>query len=411
MPITRRSLVASAGLAAALPAAGARAAAKPSIKLGVLTDFSGAYAAITGNGSLACTRQAATEFTAANPGVSVEVISADHQSKPDLGVSIAQQWFDREGVDAIVGGATSSVALAVNTVIKEKNKVFLDASSATPDLTGKQCTPNTVHFSYDIYMASRSTGETLVKSGGSTWYFVAPDYVFGHELTGFTERFVKKGGGKVLGVANYPFPGTTDFSSYLLRAKASGAKIIGLANAGTDTENCIKQAHEFHVLEGGARLAGLLVLITVVHSVGAAMAQGLVCTESFYWDMNDRTRAFTKRVLPRMPKEQRPNMVQAGCYSATLHYLKSAAKLGVDAAKKDGRAAVRAMKAMPVVDDAFGTTSIRADGRQMLPAYLFQVKSPSEMSGPWDYYKLLATTPAEEAAVPLAATGCYLDKA
>ncbi|MGH7068315.1 MAG: ABC transporter substrate-binding protein [Acetobacteraceae bacterium] len=414
MPITRRSLVASTALAAAFAGRQARAAGRPTIKLGVLTDMSGTYSAETGRGSVACTEQAAVdsgeEFFGATPhGVTIEVISADHQNKPDLGVSIARQWFDREGVDAIVDGAASSVALAVNTVVKQKNKVFLDSSSATPDLTGKACTPNTVHWPYDTYMLGRSTGETLVKSGGDSWYFMTADYVFGHDLQASTTEFVKAGGGKVLGASAYPFPATTDFSSYLVRAKASGAKVIGLANAGTDTQNCVKQAHEFDVLTGGTRLAALLMVITDVHALGLAMTSGLVLTESFYWDLNDGTRAFTNRVLPQMPFRLYPNMFQAGCYSMVRHYLRAVAALGAAAAKENGAAAISQMKKMPVEDDVFGKTTIRADGRHLVPAYLFDVKSPAESKAPWDYYKLLATTPADEAAVPLSQTGCYLD--
>ncbi|MGH7122066.1 MAG: ABC transporter substrate-binding protein [Acetobacteraceae bacterium] len=411
MNISRRAVLGSAALAATLPRVAARAAGRPGIKLGVLTDMSGPYAALAGPGSVVCTKEAAQEFMAANKDFGVEVVSADHQNKPDVGASIARQWFDRDGVDAIVDVPTSSVALAVNTVVKEKNKVFLCAGAGTPDLTGKQCTPNTVHWSYDTYMLGRSTGEALVKTGGTTWYFITADYVFGHDLQDSTTEFVLKGGGKVLGSSAYPFPGTTDFSSYLVRAKATGAKVIGLANAGTDTQNCVKQAHEFDILAGGTRLAALLMFITDVHPLGLATAQGLVLTSSFYWNFNDGTRAFTKRVLPRMPNEERPTMVHAGCYSASLHYLKAVAKLGIAAAKANGAAAVTAMKKMPVDDDCFGKTTIRADGRHMVPAYLFQVKTPAESKEPWDYFKLLATTPPEEAAVPLDATGCYLDKA
>lgn len=410
MTISRRSLIGSAAVAATLPAIAARAAT-PAIKLGVLTDMSGPYSADTGKGSLACTEQAAADFMATHPGVKVEVIGADHQNKPDVGATIARQWFDRDGVDAIVDCPTSSVALAVNTVIKEKNKVFLNSGAGTTELTGKQCSPNTVHWSYDTYMLGRSTGEALVKAGGDSWYFITADYVFGHDLQDSTTEFVKKGGGKVLGSSAYPFPATTDFSSYLLKAKATGAKVIGLANAGTDTQNCIKQAHEFNITAGGTRLAALLMTIIDVHSLGLTAAQGLVLTESFYWNMNDGTRAFTKSVAPKMPNGLRPNMIQAGCYSAALHYLKAAEKLGVAAAKANGAATVSEMKKLPVEDNAFGKTMLRADGWHLVPAYLFQVKTPAESKEPWDYYKLISTTPAEEAAVPVADTGCYLDKA
>ncbi len=410
MVISRRSLIGSAAVAATLPRAAARAAT-PGIKLGVLTDMSGTYSTDTGKGSVVCTQQAVSEFMAAHPGFAVEVISADHQNKPDVGATIARQWFDRDGVDAIVDVPTSSVALAVNTVVKEKNKVFLNSAAGTPDLTGKQCTPNTVHWAYDTYMLGRSTGQALVKAGGDTWYFITADYVFGHDLQDSTTIFVKRGGGKVLGASAYPFPATTDFSSYLVRAKASGAKVIGLANAGTDTQNCVKQAHEFDIVSGQTRLAALLMLIADVHALTLETAQGLVLTESFYWDLNDRSRAFTKRVLPKMPNAIRPNMIQAGCYSVTMHYLKAAAAMGMAAAKANGAAAIAQMKKMPVDDDVFGATTIREDGRHLVSAHLFQVKTPAESKEPWDYYKLIATTPAEEAAVPVADTGCYLDKA
>lgn len=410
MPISRRSLLGTAALASVLPGAAARAQAKPTLKLGVLTDMSGTYSSDTGKGSLSCTQQAVAEFNAAGHGFSVEVVSADHQNKPDIGASIARQWFDRDGVDVIVDVPTSSVALAVNTVVRQENKVFLASGPATPDLTGKQCSPNTLQWTYDTYMLGRSTGEALVKSGGDTWYFITADYVFGHELQDDTTLFVKAGGGKVLGASAYPFPSTTDFSSFLLRAKASGAKVIGLANAGLDTQNCVKQAHEFDVVSGGTRLAALLMVLTDVHALGLATAHGLVLTESFYWDLNDRTRAFTKRVLPRMPRGAYPNMLQAGCYSAVLHYLKAAAAMGAAAAKASGAAAVSMMKKMPVDDDVFGATAIRVDGWHLVPAYLFQVKTPGESKSAWDYYTLVATTPADEAAPPLGPEHCALVK-
>lgn len=410
MPISRRSLIGSAAVAAALPAVTARAAG-PAIKLGVLTDMSGAYSAITGKGSLACTQQAADEFMKAHPGMKVEVISADHQNKPDVGVSIATQWFDRDGVDAIVDCPTSSVALAVNTVVRAKNKAFLNSGAGTSDLTGKQCSPNTVHWAYDTYMLGRSTGEALVKAGGDTWYFVTVDYAFGHDMQASATEFVKKGGGKVVGYSDYPFPGTTDFSSYLLKAKASGAKVIGLANAGTDTQNCVKQAHEFNITSGKTRLAALLMMITDVHALGLDAAHGLALTESFYWNMNDSTRTFTKSVLAKMPNQQRPNMIQAGCFSVTNHYLKAVEKLGIAAAKANGAAAITEMKKLPVEDLVFGKTTVREDGRHLVPAYLFEVKSPAESKEPWDYYKLLSTTSAEEAAEPMVGEGCSLVKA
>jgi branched-chain amino acid transport system substrate-binding protein len=398
--IARRTLLGSAALAA-LPMARGRAQ-QPSIKLGVLNDMSGPYRDTGGPTSLACVNQAVQDF--GSHGFAVEVVNADHQNKPDVGASIARQWFDRDGVDVIIDVPTSSVALAVNSVVREKNKVFLNSGAGTADLTGAQCSPNTVHWTYDTYMLAKSTGGAMAKAGGDSWYFVTADYVFGQQLARDAGRFVKAAGGKVLGEARYPFPATTDFSSFLLQAQASGAKVLGLANAGADTINCIKQAVEFGLTKQ-MKLAAMLVFISDVNGLGLQTAQGLMLTETFYWDLNDRTRAFTNRVRSKTPNNL-PGMDHAGCYGAALHYLKSVADLGVAAAKADGKAAVTRMKAMPTDDDAFGHGSIREDGRGMFPAYLFQVKSPAESHGPWDYYKLVATTPAAEAFRPLSEGGC-----
>ena len=398
--IARRTLLGSAALAA-LPMARGRAQ-QPSIKLGVLNDMSGPYRDTGGPTSLACVNQAVQDF--GSHGFAVEVVNADHQNKPDVGASIARQWFDRDGVDVIIDVPTSSVALAVNSVVREKNKVFLNSGAGTADLTGAQCSPNTVHWTYDTYMLAKSTGGAMAKAGGDSWDFVTADYVFGQQLARDAGRFVKAAGGKVLGEARYPFPATTDFSSFLLQAQASGAKVLGLANAGADTINCIKQAVEFGLTKQ-MKLAAMLVFISDVNGLGLQTAQGLMLTETFYWDLNDRTRAFTNRVRSKTPNNL-PGMDHAGCYGAALHYLKSVADLGVAAAKADGKAAVTRMKAMPTDDDAFGHGSIREDGRGMFPAYLFQVKSPAESHGPWDYYKLVATTPAAEAFRPLSEGGC-----
>jgi branched-chain amino acid transport system substrate-binding protein len=265
-----------------------------------------------------------------------------------------------------------------------------------------------VHWTYDTYMLAKSTGGAMVRAGGDSWFFITADYAFGHALERDTGAFVRAAGGRVLGAVRTPFPGTTDFSSFLVQAQASRAKVIGLANAGGDTINSIKQAAEFGVTRRGVKLAALLMFISDVHSLGLQTAQGLVCTETFYWDLNDRTRAFTARVLPNMPQQLRPGMAQAGCYSGTMHYLKAAMELGVAAAKADGAATVARMKAMPTEDDAFGPGSIRADGRRLCPAYLLEVKTPAESRGAWDYYKLLQTTAADEAFRPLAEGGCSL---
>ncbi|MBC7433910.1 MAG: ABC transporter substrate-binding protein [Rubritepida sp.] len=396
----RRSLIIGGS---ALAGFSARAQAAP-IRIGVLTDMSGPYRDPTGPGSVICTEQAVLEF--GNRGLAVEVIRADHQNRPDVGANIARQWYD-QGVDAIVDVPTSSVALAVNSIAREKNKVFLNSGAATSDLTGAQCSPNTVHFTYDTYMLARGTGAALTRAGGDSWYFITADYAFGHALQRDTSRFVEAGGGRVLGAARYPFPSTTDFSSFIVQAQASRAKVLGLANAGTDTANCIKQAREFG-LTRNMKIAGLLLSFMEVHSLGLETCQGLVLSEPFYWNANDRTRAFTQRVRPRMPANAPPAQVQAGCYGVTLHYLKAVAELGAAAARADGRAVVAKMKAMPTDDDAFGPGRIREDGRKLHPCYLWEVKAPAQSTGAWDYYNLLATTPAEEAFRPLAEGNCPL---
>jgi branched-chain amino acid transport system substrate-binding protein len=383
----------------------ARAQAANTVRIGVITDMSGPYRDINGPGAVACTKLAVQEFAAR--GFNVEVISADHQNKPDVAVNIARQWYDRDSVDLTLNIAASSAALALADLTREKNKVSIATSTATSDLTGKACTPNTIHWVFDTYCMAKSTGAATVKSGGDTWYFVTADYTFGHSLERDTAEFVKGAGGKILGSARTPFPGTSDFSSFLVQAQASKAKVIGLANAGTDTINCIKQAAEFGITKRGTKLAALLMYVSDVHSLGLATAQGLICTETFYWDLNDRTRAFTKRALPVMGNVP-PGMAQAGDYSAALHYLKAVADIGIATAKTDGAAVVARMKAIPTDDDAFGKGLIRADGRKIHPAYLFEVKKPEESRGAFDYYKLLQTTPADEAFRPLAEGGCPL---
>ena len=416
MTLDRRTLLRGAGAAAAgaavLPTAGrsarAQAAAANTIRIAVLTDMSGTYRDVTGPIEVACVRQAAAEF--AGRGFDIDVIFADNQNKPDVGSNITRQWFDRDGVDAVVDGGASSVALAVNEIVREKNKAFLNSSSATSDLTGKACSPNTVHWTYDTWMLAKSNGGATVRAGGDTWYFITADYAFGHALERDTANFVRAQGGRVLGSVRTPFPGTTDFSSFLLQAQASGAKVIGLANAGSDTLNCIKQAAEFGLTRRGIRLASLLMFMPDVHALGLATTQGLICSETFYWDLNDRTRAFTNRVRPRVG-DVPLCMNHAGGYASVLHYLKAVADMGVAAAKADGRAVVERMKAMPTDDDGFGPGRIREDGRKLHPAYLFEVKRPEESRGPFDYYKLLQTTPGEEAFRPLNEGGCSLVRA
>jgi len=404
MQLTRRLLLGGAATAAALPIRRVRAQDKSTIRIGVLNDQSGPYRDTGGLTSFACAKQAVAEFAA--QGFAVDVVYADHQNKPDIGAGIARQWYDRDGVDVILDVPTSSVALAVGGVAREKDKAYINVGAATADLTGKQCAPCIVHWAYDTYMLAKSTGGATVRSGGDSWYFITADYAFGHQLQEQTTRFVTAAGGKVLGSSAYPFPGTTDFSSFLLQAQASGAKVLGLCNAGADTVNSIKQAKEFGV---PMRLAAMLMFITDVHALGLDVAQGLTLTESFYWDLNDRTRAFTERVKPRTPNNW-PNMIHAGCYAGTLHYLKAVTQIGVGAAKASGASVVAAMKALPTDDDAFGKGRIREDGRGLFPSYLFQVKTPAESKGPWDFYKQISSYGPDEAWRPLAEGNCAFIK-
>ncbi len=334
----------------------------------------------------------------------VEIVSADHQNKPEVGSSIARQWYDREGVDVIVDVPTSSVALAVNQVTREKAKLFLVSGAASSDLTGKACSPNTIHWTYDTWMLAHGTGSAIVKTGGKTWFFLTADYAFGHALERDTEEVVVKNGGKVLGKVRHPL-NAQDFSSFLLQAQSSKAQIIGLANAGGDTINSIKQASEFGIVKGGQHLAGLLVFISDVNALGLDKAQGLIFTETFYWDRNDQTRAFAKR-LAAQNNGKMPTMVQAGVYSAVLHYLKAVEALKND----DGTKVAAKMKEMPTDDALFGKGRVRQDGRKIHDAYLVEVKKPSESKYPWDYYKIRATIAADEAFRPEKEGGCSLVK-
>jgi len=402
MTIQRRAVLQAAGLAV-IPRA--RAAQAETIRLGVLTDLAGPYAGLAGNGSIAATRQAVAEF--ADRGFATEIIFADHGNKPDLASTIARRWFDQDGIDAVVDVPGSAAALAVANVVREKNKVMLASAPGTAELTAAQCSPNTVQWTYDTYMLANSTGAAMVRAGGDSWFFVTTDYAFGTSMEAETSRFVQAAGGKVLGSARFPFPGTTDFSAYLIRAQASGAKVIGVSAGGADLINLVKQAAEFGVVRQGQKLAALVMFISDVHALQLEVAQGLVCSETFYWDLNDRTRAFTTRVK-RNFAAQTPTMVHAGCYAATLHYLKTVAAMGAAEAKKSGAATVARMKAMPTEDDCFGPGLIRVDGRALHPVYLFEVKSPQDSRFPWDYYKLLQTTPGEQAFRPLAEGGCPL---
>jgi branched-chain amino acid transport system substrate-binding protein len=374
------------------------------VKIGVMNDQSGTYADISGQGSVVAARLAVDDFGATKKGLKVEVVFADHQNKPDVGSSIARQWYDAEKVDVIVDVPTSSVALAINQITRDKQKAFLVSGAAASDLTGKACSPNTIHWTYDTWALAHGTGSAVVKTGGDTWFFLTADYAFGHALERDTEAVVLKSGGKVLGKVRHPFP-TSDFSSFLLQAQASKAKIIGLANAGADTINAIKQGAEFGIVRGGQQFAGLLVFISDVHALGLERAQGLILTEGFYWDLNDKTRAWSKRFAERHHGAM-PTMVQAGVYSAVLHYLKAVEALKSD----DGTKVVAKMKEMPTDDTLFGKGTVRPDGRKIHPMYLFEVKKPAESKGPWDYYKVRATVPAEEAFRPLAEGECPLVK-
>jgi branched-chain amino acid transport system substrate-binding protein len=380
------------------------AEAQTAVKIGVLNDRSGLYSDLSGEGSVIAARMAVEDFKAKDKGITVDIVSADHQNKPDVGSNIARQWYDQDGVDVIVDVPTSSVALAVNQITREKNKVFINSGAASSDLTGAQCSPNTVHWTYDTVALANGTGGAMVKQGGNTWFFLTADYAFGHALERDTAAVVTKNGGKVLGQVRHPFPGT-DFSSFLLQAQASKAKVIGLANAGGDTINSIKQAGEFGITQGGQNLAGLLVFITDVHALGLKTAQGLVLTESFYWDLNDGTRAWSKRFAEKTGGKM-PSMVQAGVYSGVTHYLKA-----IEASKgKDAQPVMAKMKEMPTDDPLFGKGTIRADGRKMHDMYLFEVKKPQESKGAWDYYKLLSTIPGDQAFRPLGEGNCPLVK-
>ena len=360
------------------------------VKLGVLNDMSGLYADNTGSGSVEAARMAIADFGGTVNGKKIELISADHQNKPDVGSAIATQWFDNDGVDAIVDVPTSSVALAVQQIARNKNKAFLISGAAASDLTGKACSPTSVHWTYDTVALANGTGSAVVKAGGDTWFFITADYAFGHALERDTSKVVEANGGKVLGKVRAPL-NTADFSSFLLQAQGSKAKIIGLANAGGDTINSIKQAGEFGIVEGGQKLAGLLVFVNDIHSLGLPAAHGLQLTESFYWDQNDATRAWSKRFFDKIKRQ--PSMVQAGVYGAVTHYLNAVKATNSD----DGLTVVNQMKANPVNDFMTKNGKIREDGTLVRDMYLFEVKAPSESRSSWDYYKQIAVIPGEEA--------------
>ncbi len=401
-----KRMMSLAALAFAL-ASGSATAQQVNVKIGVLTDMSSLYADATGPGSVVAAKMAAADFMKTHPNVKAEVVVGDHQNKPDIGSQIANQWFDVDHVDMIIDVPNSGVALAISQIAGQKNKVFIGSGPASSDLTGPKCNANTVHWTYDTWMLANGTGKAVVKTGGDTWFFLTSDYAFGYALERDTAAVVEKNGGKVLGKVRHPL-NTNDFSSFLLQAQASKAKIIGLANAGGDTINAIKQGAEFGIAKGGQKFAGLLVFATDVNALGLKTAQGLSLTETWYWDLNEASRAWTKRwQQERGTTDKWPAMNHAGVYAGTLHYLKAVAALKSAA---DGKAVVAEMKKLPTQDPLFGKGSIRADGRKLHPAYLFEVKEPSESKYPGDFYKLKATIPANEAFRPMQEGGCPLVK-
>ncbi|MES5483912.1 ABC transporter substrate-binding protein [Bradyrhizobium sp. INPA03-11B] len=395
------------GTAIALSVASIASADDKVVKIGVLSDQSGLYADLAGPGSTLAAQMAIEDSGLKAKGWTIDLISGDHQNKPDIGTTIARQWFDVDKVDTVVDVPNSGVALAVNNVVKEKNGVYINSGAATSDLTNAQCSPNTVHWTYDTYMLAHATGQALVKAGGDTWFFLTADYAFGAALERDTTAVVTANGGKVVGGVKHPL-NTADFSSFLLQAQASKAKIIGLANAGGDTTNSIKQAAEFGIVKGGQKLAALLLFLTDVKAIGLETAQGLNFTETFYWDLNDNTRAFSKRFSARMKNSAPPTMVQAGVYAGLMHYFKALEALGGN--PHDGAKVVAKMKTIPTDDPLFGKGEVEANGRVTHDAYLFEVKKPSESKGPWDFYKLVGTVPGNQAFTPLDKSTCALLK-
>jgi branched-chain amino acid transport system substrate-binding protein len=395
------------GTALTLASASLASAQDKTVKIGALSDQSGLYADLGGPGSTLAAQMAIEDSGLKAKGWTIDLISGDHQNKPDIGTTIARQWFDVDKVDVIVDVPNSGVALAVNNVVKEKNGVYINSGAATSDLTNAQCSPNTVHWTYDTYMLAHTTGQALVKAGGDTWFFLTADYAFGAALERDTTAVITANGGKVVGGVKHPL-NTSDFSSFLLQAQSSKAKIIGLANAGGDTTNSIKQAAEFGIVKGGQKLAALLLFLTDVKAIGLETAQGLNFTETFYWDMNDQTRAFSKRFSAKMKNGAMPTMVQAGVYSGLLHYFKALEALGGN--PHDGVKVVDKMKSIPTDDPLFGKGTVEPNGRVIHNAYLFEVKKPSESKGPWDFYKLVGTVPGDQAFTPLAQSTCALLK-
>ena len=402
----RAALAGGAGLVAA-PLPGRSQSRDNTIRIAVLADFSGPYRDTSGPTSVAAVHQAIEDLGMANRGINVEVIQGDHQNRPDAALALARRWIDTQGVDMICEVNNSAIALAVANLVRERDKIQLASGAASSALTGAQCSTHTIHWTYDTWMFANVVGGATVRSGGDSWYFITADYAFGHQLERDTTQFVTRAGGRVAGSARYPFPGTTDFSSFLVQAQASRAKVVGLAMAAGDMQNCVKQAHEFGLTRRGQQLAGMIMFVQDIRSIGLESAQGMVMSEVFYHDLNDRTRGLARRILRRTP-DNMPNQEHAGTYSCAIHYLKAVAEVGAARAKASGIEVINVMKRMPTDDDAFGAGRIREDNRKIHPAYLFEVKSPPESRGMWDFYKLRATVPAEEAFRPIADGGCPL---
>jgi branched-chain amino acid transport system substrate-binding protein len=398
-----RRCFAAAAIATSLLSSGAQAEISNGVvKIGVLNDLSSLYADAAGPGSVLAAQMAVEDFGPLGPGIKLEVVSADHQNKPDVGSAIVRRWFDVDGVDAILDVPNSGVALAVNEIVRRSRHAFLASSTASSDLTGKECSPNTVQWTFDTWSIANATVKSVIDRGGLSWFFLTADYAFGQALERDATAAVVANGAKVVGSVRHPI-GTSDFSSFLLQAQSSKAKVIGLANAGGDTSVAIKQASEFGIPQGGQTLAALLAFVTDIHAVGLQTAQGLLLTEAFYWDLNDRTRQWSKRFAARNNGKM-PTMNHAGVYSSVLSYLNAVKATDSD----DGTQVIAKMKERPIQDDLFGPVTVRADGRAIHDMYLFKVKKPEESKGPWDYYWLVNVIPAERAFRPMDQGGCPL---
>ena len=403
MSLSRRAVLQSAAGLSLAAATTARAENLPLVRVGVCADFSGIYTDMLGPAGVECARQAVIDFAPEKAGFRAEILFGDHQNKADIGATLVRRWIDNDGVDMVIAGPNSAVGLAVSAVAHDKDRVCCGAAVTASEFTGKLCTPNTINWTYDAYMLSKAVASETVRAGGKTWYFISTDNAFGASLQRETSNFVADAGGRVLGSSKYAI-GTTDFSALLLAARATNADVLALAVGGDDLINTLKQAREFGLTDR-MKIAALVTFLGDIHAAGLETMKALLFTNSFYWDLNDRTRAFTQRVLPRMGGSY-PGMTHAGCYGITMHYLRTVAAMGAADAKKSGAATVARMKALPTDDDAFGPGSIRADGRAVLPAYLLQVKTPAESHKPWDYCKVLSTMAPQETVRPLAEVGC-----